>query len=212
VSRQVENSGRKSQASGLSDTDLFLGYEFLPEWTYSTWRPRGFAYFQQVLPTGRAIQDPEKKNAADVRGLGVSQSALGAVFLKSWAEWDLSITPELRRFYSADLGATQIGSGWGASMLLNGGYSWLDLGLRVGLRTQPVLQSSRALKSQEVSGGFESEISSKSVWNSGVDFSWMPNDQWRANVGYSDQTWFGPARNTTLERSVAISGQYRWAL
>lgn len=205
ISRATRASSHQFDASGMGDSDISFGYELLPEWNYSSWRPRGWLYLQTVFPTGQAIQDPTLSNPAEVRGQGVFQTAVGLALTKIWGNWDALLVPEVRRLYSKSFdGGAELSGAWGASLQLGGGYNWGDL--RFGLRTQPVYQGQRNVTAE----GQSSATGSKLVWNSGADVSYLVDSNWMMSISYSDQTLLGPARNTTLERGLGAMIQRKW--
>lgn len=208
ISRSVGlGTGADASAAGWGDSDVSAGYEILPEWTYSPWRPHGYLYFQGVLPSGRAAQDPGLRTAAEVRGYGVFQTALGAALFKNFSRWDVSAVPELRRFHPRGFGGgISVSGGWGAALQLGAGYSPPASGLRVGMRIQPSWQEARTASYEQAF----SRTLSKLVWTSGVDVSWMASDAWILALAYSDQTLWGPSRNSSLERGLGVSVQHRW--
>lgn len=55
-------------STGLGDVSGQLGYEYLPDWNYSPWRPRGIGFISLTLPTGKSIY--ESTTGLDSRGRG----------------------------------------------------------------------------------------------------------------------------------------------
>lgn len=70
---------------GLGDLVFGANFEVLPEYAYSTWKPRGFLISRVRLPTGLYEVSGHRLGAGNT---GVS---LGAVFLKTWADLEASL-------------------------------------------------------------------------------------------------------------------------
>ena len=207
LSRSTSVSGKEFQESGLGDTELSVGYEFLPEWNYSRYRPKGVLYLQNVFPTGKAIQDPAALNIADVRGQGVFQNVFGAAFTKAFSDFDFYVTPEIRRLHSKTFsGGTRVSGTWGGALQLGAGWSMSREPIRFSLRTQPTFQGGRIVENADQT----SLSGDKWVWNTGADATYTFNEVNVLLLSYSDQTLFGPARNTTLERSLGVGYLRRW--
>src|SRR5690606_9431328 len=51
VHRMRTDAGQEYAATSIGDVKAVLGYEFLPEFQYSSWRPRGYLYAQMSFPT-----------------------------------------------------------------------------------------------------------------------------------------------------------------
>jgi hypothetical protein len=211
VVRNQIHSGRMGDTQTLlGDASFTFGYEALPEWEYSEWKPRVYTFVQAVLPTGHSTQVSETPLGTDVAGLGQWQAHLGAVAIKRWSDWDATVVAKLGRlfsqtFESASNGITRVGSSWGLSASFGGGYSFGEI-FRVGASLEPQYQSP-----QEVAtSGLESSTSQKLVWNSGLTATALVGADSSLVLGYVDQTLFGPAINTTLARTFSVSFQQRF--
>ncbi|MGE0615053.1 MAG: serine protease spb1 [Bacteriovoracia bacterium] len=208
--RETTTSSARSQ--GLGDVSVSAAYEFLPERTYSVWRPRGFFFLQSTLPTSPSIHDAVAPYLVDARGRGFFSVAGGAAFVKVLGNWDLLLTAELHRafartFQDADGSITRFFPGWGGSALLGAGWSPGGGAFRLGLSFAPVFEG--AITSE---GGVNTTSSSQLVWNSSAQFAYAFDEAWATNVAYTDQTLLGPARNVSLSRTVIFSLQKRWPL
>ncbi len=212
VQRSLDLAGLEGSTTRLGDVSLGLGYEALPEWGYSEWRPRGFVFAQLQLPTAPSIYDAQAWGATDAVGSGFLRLAVGGLFLKTRGAWDYSLMPELHRalarsFVGTDGSVFEVIPGWGASLALGAGYNLPVTPLRVGLRVAPVWNAGRTVDSGQ--GGL-GQSSDQWVWNAGLDVSWLAGTDWSVTGSYTDQTLLGPAVNTTLSRTLALSVQRRW--
>ncbi len=199
--------------SAIAVGDVLLGtaFEFLPEWSYSKWKPKGFVFAQLTLPTGRSIYESSATDAVDVTGKGFTTASAGAIFVKRWSVWDASLTLQashsLRRvFTSGSVGESlDISPFWGASAGATVG--WSRGAFRAGLRLQPTYV--QALTTTTPSS--VSVSSYKLSWDTGINLTWLVNDDWSVNGAWVDQTLLGPAINSSLSRSVAVTVLRRWS-
>ncbi|MCC7441255.1 MAG: hypothetical protein IT285_06470 [Bdellovibrionales bacterium] len=204
VQRELRRPGAHSDASGAGDLRAHLGYEILPEWEYSAWRPRGFAFFQLTVPTGVSVYEATAPGAVDATGRGFWALSAGTLLIKKGAAWDGWALPEARVILARKFSGASLGGGIGASLGFGAGRSFGAF--RLGARVQPQWESSRAVTS---SLG-RSRTDRLWVWDTGLEASWMQNDALSWTASYVDQTLLGPARNTALNRTFALSVQHRW--
>jgi len=193
VQNQISSGLTQESSMQIGDVSATLGYEALPEWEYSLWKPRIYTFLQWVAPTGRSISQSQSRLAVDVSGLGYHQLHLGAVAIKRWSDWDANIVLKL----GSDLnyGSALMSSSWGA------GYSFAEI-WRAGMSLENQYQSP-----QNVGGILTSQ---KLVWNTGATFTCLLGANSSLVAGYTDQTLFGPAINTTLARTASFSFQHRF--
>jgi hypothetical protein len=196
-------------ASGLGDVSLSGAYEILPEWEYSAWRPRGFAFAQLVLPTGPANYD---QTLVETRGRGFYSLGAGVMLIKSWGGWDSSLMVEAHRelartFADAAIGEQEVRPGWSGSVALGAGYSPARLPLRIGVALSPVYVSKMDIL---VDGLPDKPTAPQLVWNTSAQLAWMATRSSSLSAAYTDQTLMGPARNVALSRTIALLYQQRW--
>jgi hypothetical protein len=194
-------------ATGLGDIRLNVAYEFLPEWTYSVWKPKGFVFLQVTLPTGKSLYELPAADILSATGRGFYQVGWGGLFLKRWGSWDTYGIPEvhwvLGRSFS---GREQLGSGWGGSIAWGVGYSPLESDFRFGVRIQPLYESSR----DRLRNRRQTQTTDQLLWNVALESSYLWSPAWALNLIYTDQMLLGPARNTALNRTIAFGIQHRW--
>ncbi len=210
VSRNVETNRKTDSATHIGDIRITGTYEFLPEWSYSAWKPKGYAFLQYTLPTGRSIYESRSILAADATGEGFHTITAGALFVKTYRAWDFSAVPEIHRSLNRTFSDTagesvSVAPGMGASLAVGAGYSPRMGNLRVGLRLQPVVNASKTVRS--TSG--VNETGFQKTWNTSLELSYLISDEWSVNSSYTDQTLLGPARNSTLSRTFALGLQMR---
>jgi hypothetical protein len=210
VQQQVNRQGLDRSATALGDVRMNVGYEILPEWTYSVWRPKGYVFAQLMLPTGKSSYDTSDFSEADAVGRGFYTVALGSLLVKRWSSWDAFLIPELhygfaRRFDVTELhDAETVSPRLGASVGFGGGWSYGPL--RVGLRFQPVYNQPKKIQtsSNVVYAGYQLS------WDTGADLTYLVGDDWSVTGSYTDQTLLGPAVNSYLSRTFALMLQRRW--
>lgn len=212
--KRTRKIGEQSEDSfGLGDVSAQIGYEYLPELTYSEWKPRGIGYFKVTLPTSPSIYNFDNKLATDARGRGFYTFGIGSLFLKQKGRFDFSLNTEvhqgLTRTFNNYGQSTKITPSLGGSALVGFGFSpktsspW-----RLGFQLGPIYEGQKEMKTKVSSASTPYQL----VWDSSVSLSYLVETALSLNLTYSDQTLFGPAHNTTLSRSVNASFQKRWSL
>ncbi len=200
-------------ATSLGDLSVTLAHETWPEFGYSAWIPRGFTFLSVNAPIAASIYETTRPGAVDAIGSGFWRVSAGALFLKSWNSWDVSLFGETHysftRNFQGYFGAERlwVSPGWGMSAVLGAGWSFASAPVRLGARFQPILNQGR---NTWYDSGTHTPSASQLVWNSGLDLSWLASPEWSAVAAYTDQTWLGPAKNTTLSRTFAFNLQRRW--
>ena len=200
---------------GWGDIRFNTAYEFLPEWTYSPWKPRGYLWAGMLLPTGRSIH--ETLNPSEAMGEGFLTPSLGVLFIKRWQQWDATASLELRqalgRTFEQDLGGGFVSSsafgnqlGWNGLLAL--GYSPGAGRLRLGARIEPQW---RAERSVEVDG-IASQTVARRITALGADITWMLPGTTQLTAAFTDQTALGLsglASNAALSRTLALLISHR---
>lgn len=203
------DSGSNSPMA-LGDVQLGTAFAFLPEWSYSAWKPKGFVFAQLTLPTGRSIYESAATDAVDAGGKGFTTASAGMILVKRWSTWDASLTAQVSRSFGRDFAAISgseplsVAPFWGASASASVG--WSRGAFRAGLRLQPVY--TQALTTSTPSS--LSVSSYKLSWDTGLDATWLVNDDWSLSGSYVDQTLLGPAVNASLSRTVSVTLLRRW--
>ena len=202
-------SGSNS-AMAPGDVQLGTAFEFLPEWSYSEWKPKGFVFAQLTLPTGRSIYESTATDAVDVTGKGFTTASAGVILVKRWSVWDASLSAQVSHSMGRDFAALPGGEPlsvapfWGASA--GASVGWSRGAFRAGLRLQPTYV--QALTTTAPSS--VSVSSCKLTWDTGLDLTWLVHDDWSLSGAYVDQTLLGPAVNASLSRTVAVTLLHRW--
>lgn len=190
-------SGNNETNRGLGDLTLFSAYEFLPDLTYSVYRPRGFLTMELNVPTSPSVHDSESLMATDTRGSGFYSVSLGAHWLKVLGEHTLVSFQKIKVSKQEQFGAQTIDPGpeyslgVSYSQMLTKSFSW-NFGVTYQYKTGKKVIGSNLRESEYF---FDTDL--------GV--SYQISDDWGANLSYLDQTFIGPAKNTTLSRQISLN-------
>ncbi len=194
-------------SSGLGDATLTLGYEILPEWDYSYWRPRGVSYVTITAPSGRSIQDATDSLQLDVRGRGFWAIGIGTTLTKIISKFDFLTTFELHRSFPREIStetfAGQLVPGFGAAWSVGSGLNFNDsrVGASLGFNYEDAVETRGRLASTGAPVRFAT---------ASLTASQMFAGDWTASLMISDQTLFGAPTNTTLAKSATVTLQRRF--
>ncbi|NBX76918.1 MAG: hypothetical protein EBQ92_10225 [Proteobacteria bacterium] len=198
-----------AEATGLGDVSVNFGYEFLPEWSYSLWQPRGLVFVSGTVPTGGSLYDAKELYKVDSRGRGLWVVSTGALFTKVWGNWDFSLLIEGHHGFSReiknDLGVLQLNPGWGGSGLFSVGVSPAGGNVRLGLSVAPSVEEAIATE-----GIINGRGESVALWTSAAQVSYLPNNTTSMSLIYSDQTFIHASQNSSLNRTFAFLIQKRF--
>lgn len=191
----------------IGDTDISVGYEFLPEKFFSVWKPRGFVYLKHVLPTGKSNHETETSLLTDVSGKGQHISSLGLVFTKIYKSIDWQIFSEFKYLFSETINQKDISSSLGDSLGYNIGYSPNNGAIRLSHGV-----TRHHFEDKEITVNNSNQDSAREeYWDFELGLAYMINDS-TFTVSYTDQTLLGDTENTTLSRTISISWLERWPL
>lgn len=209
IRRSRTRGATQVDATGLGDLALSMGYEILPEWSYSAWRPKGILFLTATLPTGGSIYDATQLYRIDSRGRGFFGLSVGTLLTKSWGNWDVSIMMEGHRSFSKtitnELGTLALNPGWGGSGVLSAGVSPWGGAVRIGFAVAPSIEEPVATE-----GIFSGRGQSVSLWTASAQVSYMASSELSMSLVYSDQTIIRASDNSALNHSFAFLIQKRW--
>jgi hypothetical protein len=207
---EMTQNGTSESHWGLGDVSLTLGYETLPEWEYSKYQPRIFSFLQTTLPTGRSLYESRSTLGTDVTGLSQWQLALGSLAVKRWSSWDANGVLKFGHAFGRDFGSssgseTLVSDSWLVSGSLGAGLSFRER-FRAGSSLSFDYQSPVEAASRI---GFSSRGSQRLIWNAGLSLTYLSGFSDSVVLAYQDQTWFGPAINASLSRTLSFSFAHR---
>ncbi len=197
-----------SQSSaGLGDVSGTLGYEYLPDWDYNPWRPRGSGFIQLTLPTGKSINESDSVYQLDSRGRGFWAVGAGTILTKVIGRWDVFSSLDVHRSFNKNYSNSQsrgtLKPGYGGNFGLGGGYSVSSLRFGCGLtwsHEDPI----------DVVGTATSNGSSQRLTTATLSASYLFKQEFAVTLTYSDQTLFGNPSNTSLSQGATLFLQKRW--
>lgn len=198
---RLEN--REEKSSGIGDLGLSAAYEFLPEFSYSLWKPRGHIFLKQVFPTSNSTYDSNSPLRTDIMGNGFYTTSLGLSFIKSitWLDFVLMGAAHYkapRTFYSENQ-RYRVTPRPGFSGLFAIGISPFYGNFRLGSS----LAYSREGKIK-ITGDFASESEKSYYYEVGLSLSYLVND-YSIGLAYTDQAYLGESSNTNLTKTLALN-------
>ena len=203
----VRRSRADDASTGLGDVAGTLGYEYLPDWDYNPWKPRGVGYLQVTLPTGRSPDESDDSFQLDSRGRGFFALGAGTILTKIIHKWDVYANLEAHRsFNKAYSNSQSVGTlkpGWGGELGIGGGYNLAKF--RFGTSLTWTYEDPIA-----VEGSIDSPGSVQRYATGTLAASYLFKNEWTATLTYADQTLFGNPVNTSLGRGAILLLQKRW--
>ncbi len=195
-------------SSGLGDIAFQLGYEYLPDWDYNPYRPKGIGYLSLITPTGRSIYESKDGSGIDARGRGFWGLGLGTVLTKKWGSFDANSHLEAHQSFSKKVnkGATngQVNPSYGGSLAIGAGHNWGSW--RLGGLINWFYEAATDVSGTTASRGDLKRFATGSFLGSYM----LPGGDQSIILSYSDQTLFGSPYNTSLSRSITLFYQKRW--
>lgn len=192
----------------LGDLGLTIGYEWFPEFRYKQVPTKSFVYLTQSVPTGQSILD-STGGPSQVSGTGFYTTGVGIhAYQRISKRWDMSFNFETRaslpgQQQSNERSAQSVQSsqtvrpGIELNPALGFSFFLIPNRWRAGYRLSPNYRAPGTLRPESL------------AWDSQVDTSYG-FDQTSLRVSYLDQTWMGPALNTTLSRSILFTWTQAW--
>ncbi len=211
----IQKIKAQEKQSGLGDISFNLGYEYLPDWDYHPWRPKGMGYVQILAPFGKSNEEATDLYKLETRGRGYWQLGMGTVLSKSKGAFDMSFSFEAHYSLKKQIHLEgQDGTaypGWGGQVGPSLGFNLKNW--RFGAAISWIQED--PVEIQDSKGQAYSQSLFQRYANSSFSLTYMfPESQgeiWSSTLTYADQTLFGDPYNTSLERVVSILVQHRWA-
>lgn len=203
----VKRTRAEESSSGLGDVAGTVGYEYLPDWDYNVWRPKGVGFFQLTLPTGRSLNEADGPEQLDARGRGFLALGIGTILTKTLGRWDVQTNFNVHRSFerSIDNGRIQgtLKPGFGGEAGFGAGYNgarWRLGGSMTWTSEDPVA----------LEGSIRSEGGAQRFVTASLAANYMFSEEWAGTIAYSDQMAFGDPVNANLGRGMALLIQRRW--
>lgn len=195
-------------AQGFGDLTTTLGYEYLTDWDYHPFRPKGIGFLQVTAPTGSSIHDSNRNDRLDSFGRGFWTLGFGTVLTKTISNFDgfssLGVHYSFAKSISTEEFSGKISPGFGGDLSFGLGYNFkkLRLGGSLSLNYEDPIEASGSINSRGVMQRFST---------GSLSASYLISETLGGSVIYSDQTLFGAPVNTSLSRSVLLQFQQKWA-
>jgi hypothetical protein len=196
-----------NQSSGFGDITAQIGYEYLPDWNYNPYRPKGIGYLSLIAPSGRSINESKDGTGIDARGRGFWGIGLGTILTKSWRKWDANTNLEIHQSFQKKVNNERVSGtltpGRGGSFAVGSGYNLKSIrlgGLITWVYEDPI----------NVVGTPASQGQLQRFANGTLVLSYLLKTNATASISYTDQTVFGSPSNTGLSQSVTLFFQQRW--
>lgn len=200
-SRELNDSSAKD--SGWNDVGLFHAYR--PVAIERLW------IFQTLnVPTARSGYESTSPLAVDARGTGTYISSLGIFGIRNIMEWDFIYSSEVHHSFSKSFrnnqSTTEVGNFWGASLSAGAGYIPWRSKARYGVSLAPHFEGGKNITVDGNKYGGKESL----VWDTSLNFTYTLSALYAFGLNYTDQTIFGPVRNTLLNRTLGFQFQTRW--
>lgn len=210
IQRTRERKAKDYSASGLGDLTGTVSYEFLPEWSYNPWKPRGYLFLNATAPTGGSVWDAQEMFKIDSRGKGFWTLGFGTLLLKTLGNWDFSFLFEghqgLSRSITNAVGELTLLPGWGFTSQVGFGFSPQGGDLRIGSALSRSFETATQTK-----GVFSGKGEDMALWSPSVQVSYLLSEDMAINLSYANQTLLGGSQNSALQETLGFVFQKRWA-
>ncbi len=200
IQKVMNKQGRDESTYGLGDLDLQTTYEYLPEYTYSAYKPRGFVYGKVTIPNSKSLYDSRSVIFSDVRGSGLYAVSLGNLFLKKIGASTLKGGVELQHLFGRNFNQGQLSDYNKVIVPLGYAYDLDPIPLAIGFNSTWNYQTKKELR------GDITLVSAKEYfWETGAFVNWVVDRNQTWGLNYSDSTLVGKNINSPLYRSVGLT-------
>lgn len=208
VSIKYQNKSRAFNGSEANDSgwnDIGLSHAYKPKSLDRFW------IFQTLnIPTATSVYDSNSSFAVDAHGTGTYLSSVGIFGISNYKEWDVLYSTEIHHSFARSISAnnseTEIDGYWGSSVTAGAGYIPWRSKARYGVALTPRLEGSKNISVN----GQRSQSKESLVWDTSLNFTYTLGASYALGLNYTDQTFFGPAKNTLLNRTLSFQFQSRW--
>lgn len=202
--KTVHKSGLKETNQGLTEVEAQGTYEYLPEYNYHPYKPRGFIFVKVSIPTSKSIYDSESRILSDVRGSGLYSLTLGNFLFKKTNDFTFKLGLDLTHTFGGNFKSIQLKNYQKFSIPLGISYVVPNSDFSVGATetfNYTLPKTTVALSSN----GQNSKSSQEYYWdlNFFVNYSKERDSIW--SISYSDSSIIGKSVNSPLYRSIALN-------
>jgi hypothetical protein len=203
VDKSIVKSGMKENTKGLSDIEIQSTYEYLPDFTYSEYRPRGFVYIKLSIPTSKNLYNSTSSVFSDVRGTGIYSLSAGNFFIKKINSYTFKLTFEWSHLFGKSYPYFKSHDYDKFNIPLGLAFTPLNTDFTFGLTDTFNYQFGKKL-----SGEINSNSPYEYFWDLSLFVNYSPNrnDLW--SLSYSDSTLIGKSINSPLYRTIGLNYTY----
>jgi len=200
LSQHAVTKEAQESSSGLKNGTIQFNYEFLPEYFYSTWKPRGFIFSSLTTPLGKSIYEAKKTFQTDAISDGQYSLNSGLYFLKNWSRWDANFLISFSHFFSKDFESND-------QTIQVGNYQNFISNIEVGFT--PESSNSRIGILFNFSYQGKKEISDNPILNESYHLGLGLNglyqfSKFNIGINYLDQSFFNVAKNKELSQTIGV--------
>ena len=194
-------------STGLGDLSATAGYEYLTNWSYHPWRPKGFGYLNLIVPTGVFLEEASDAYLLDTRGRGFWTVGAGTLLTKTFGNFDFFTDLGIHRSFNRDFQNNQTQGtlipGWGGNFAIGSGINFSSL--RLGINISWIYEDPVSVEGQINSLGYKKRFTS-------VDFpiTYFFSDEWLGVIRYTDRGLIGNPVNTSLDKALTLQVQRNW--
>jgi hypothetical protein len=198
------DGGGQEKSTRLGDSRLLIAYELIYPSAPFVLRPQAFISLEHVFLTGRGLLQSQKAGLSDVSGLDQPMTSAGLHLYKRLSPLRYSFDTRLSYVYRKSIGETQLLDRFelqtGIGVLWSRIFSSMSGGLSLSLTAKQGRK--RQQRQRETTAPSEQyfEISPYIIFHL--------DDRAAVSLTYADQTIFGPVKNTTLSRRIAMLYTY----
>lgn len=204
----IERRVGEQSSQGWGDLALTSGYEYLPDWDYHPWRPRGMGFLQITLPTGNSLLESTDPLGLDSRGRGWATFGVGTLLTKNFSSWDVFTSFEVHRSFERQVHSSTQGHFTqmpGNGFLLGAGLGYNTAKFRWGAALSHLDEDPVRVEGDRQSPGARQRMTVASV-----SFSALAGEAWALTVTGSDSALLGNPDHATLGQGLALQLQRRW--
>jgi hypothetical protein len=200
VEKTVQKSGIKETNKGFSDIDIQGSFEYLPEFNYHPYKPRGFVYFKTTVPTSQSIYDSESKILSDVRGSGLYSVSMGNFLIKKFDLITLKFGTEFSYVFGKNFNSYKLKDFQKFTVPLGIAYAISNSDFSIGLT-----DTFSYTFPKTTIGNISSKSSKEYFWDINTFLNYSKNRDSIWSLSYSDSTLVGKSINSPLYRTVGLT-------
>jgi len=201
--KNFAKSGQSEVNRGLSEIDLQITHEYLPEYIYNAYKPRAFVYVKSSIPFSKSLYDSNSKINSDVYGSGLYSFGFGHLLFKRWDEITLKLGLEWNHLFGKNFAQFKLHDYEKWMIPFGVSHSFNDTDLSLSLTSTFNYQSGK-----RQTGTINSLSSSERFWDLSTSLTYSHTRYELWSLSYSDSTLIGESINSPLYRSVGLNYSY----